>query len=98
MTMTTSAAGRQFITQEEGERLTAYQDSVGIWTIGVGQYLAGGPTHGYAGPADHLRGVRPDPGARPAEDRTGGGKRDHGAGRTARVRCAGQPLLQHRRR
>ena len=43
MTMTTSAAGRQFITQEEGERLTAYQDSVGIWTIGVGHTSVEGP-------------------------------------------------------
>ena len=36
MIMTTSDSGQNFIVQEEGERLTAYQDSVGIWTIGVG--------------------------------------------------------------
>lgn len=33
---TTSDKGKQFITREEGERLRAYQDAVGIWTIGVG--------------------------------------------------------------
>lgn len=34
--MQISDKGIQFIVKEEGERLTAYQDSVGIWTIGVG--------------------------------------------------------------
>lgn len=34
--MATSAAGREFITSWEGERLSAYRDSAGIWTIGVG--------------------------------------------------------------
>ncbi|ASU16473.1 lysozyme [Actinobacillus pleuropneumoniae] len=34
--MRISDKGIQFIVKEEGERLTAYQDSVGIWTIGVG--------------------------------------------------------------
>lgn len=34
--MPTSPAGRAFITKEEGRKLTAYQDSVGVWTIGVG--------------------------------------------------------------
>ncbi|WP_147198310.1 lysozyme [Pantoea sp. MBD-2R] len=34
--MKISTNGIAFIKQEEGERLTAYQDSVGIWTIGVG--------------------------------------------------------------
>lgn len=34
--MKTSTAGLKFIVLEEGERLKAYQDSVGIWTIGVG--------------------------------------------------------------
>lgn len=34
--MRTSAKGRRFITQWEGCELTAYQDIVGVWTIGVG--------------------------------------------------------------
>lgn len=34
--MVTSDKGRAFIRKEEGERLTAYQDIAGIWTIGVG--------------------------------------------------------------
>lgn len=34
--MQISDKGIQFIIKEEGERLTAYQDSVGVWTIGVG--------------------------------------------------------------
>ena len=34
--MKISNNGEQFIVHEEGERLTAYLDSVGIWTIGVG--------------------------------------------------------------
>ena len=42
-TLTTSAAGRQFIAQQEGQRLTAYQDSVGVWTIGVGHTSVAGP-------------------------------------------------------
>ncbi len=33
---TLSDNGRQFIEHEEGERSTAYQDSVGVWTIGYG--------------------------------------------------------------
>lgn len=36
MILTTSKAGQAFIVREEGERFTAYLDSVGIWTIGVG--------------------------------------------------------------
>lgn len=40
--MKTSAAGRAAITQREGCELTAYQDSVGIWTIGVGHTSAAG--------------------------------------------------------
>jgi len=39
---TTSAAGRKAITEREGNVLTAYQDSVGIWTIGVGHTSAAG--------------------------------------------------------
>ena len=42
-TMTTSAAGRAAITEREGNKLTAYRDSVGILTIGVGHTSAAGP-------------------------------------------------------
>jgi lysozyme len=42
---TTSAAGRRFIENVEGLRLTSYQDSRGIWTIGVGHT---GPVDGVA--------------------------------------------------
>jgi lysozyme len=34
--MKISNNGIAFIKREEGEKLTAYQDSVGVWTIGVG--------------------------------------------------------------
>lgn len=34
--MKTSEKGLQFIRREEGERLTAYADIIGVWTIGVG--------------------------------------------------------------
>lgn len=34
--MKTSLRGQQFIKDKEGERLVAYQDAVGIWTIGIG--------------------------------------------------------------
>ncbi len=37
--MNVSQAGRDFIKEHEGVRLNAYQDSVGIWTIGVGHIL-----------------------------------------------------------
>lgn len=40
--MQTSPAGRAFISLKEGKRLSAYQDSVGIWTIGVGHTAAAG--------------------------------------------------------
>lgn len=40
--MKTSAAGRKLIEQREGVELTAYKDSVGIWTIGVGHTSAAG--------------------------------------------------------
>lgn len=33
---TTSAAGRAALMQREGVRLTAYKDTVGVWTIGCG--------------------------------------------------------------
>jgi lysozyme len=41
--MKTSAAGRKAISDREGVRLKAYQDSVGIWTVGVGHTAAAGP-------------------------------------------------------
>jgi lysozyme len=41
-TLRTSAAGRKAIAQHEGTRLTAYLDSVGVWTIGVGHTAAAG--------------------------------------------------------
>lgn len=34
--MRTSLAGLRLLREREGERLTAYRDSVGVWTIGVG--------------------------------------------------------------
>lgn len=40
--MTTSAAGRKAITEREGNKLTAYQDGGGVWTIGVGHTSAAG--------------------------------------------------------
>lgn len=36
MTLKTSPAGRAAIIQREGLRLKAYQDTVGVWTIGCG--------------------------------------------------------------
>jgi GH24 family phage-related lysozyme (muramidase) len=42
-TMRTSAAGRKAVAQREGNELTAYLDSVGILTIGVGHTTAAGP-------------------------------------------------------
>jgi len=41
--MHVSAKGRKFITKEEANKLTAYQDTRGIWTIGVGHTSAAGP-------------------------------------------------------
>jgi lysozyme len=40
--MTTSASGRKAITQHEGNKLTAYQDGGGVWTVGVGHTAAAG--------------------------------------------------------
>ncbi len=40
--MQTSAAGRKAITEREGNKLTAYKDSVGVWTVGVGHSSAAG--------------------------------------------------------
>lgn len=34
--MKTSSAGRALVVAREGRRLSAYRDSVGVWTIGVG--------------------------------------------------------------
>jgi lysozyme len=41
--MDMSAIGRAVLIAREGRRLTAYRDSVGIWTIGVGHTSAAGP-------------------------------------------------------
>ncbi len=41
--MRTSVAGRAAIKRREGERLTAYRDSVNVLTIGVGHTSAAGP-------------------------------------------------------
>jgi|UPI00055E5A08 hypothetical protein len=40
--MRISAAGRKAIAQREGNKLKAYLDSVGVWTIGVGHTSAAG--------------------------------------------------------
>lgn len=47
--MQTSSAGRAAIMQREGVVLTAYKDSVGILTIGVGHTSAAGPPKVTAG-------------------------------------------------
>lgn len=47
--MKTSAAGRAAIKQREGVVLSAYKDSVGILTIGVGHTSAAGPPTVYKG-------------------------------------------------
>ncbi len=49
--MKTSISGRAAIEQREGRRLSAYQDTRGIWTIGVGHAATGRPPHPYAGMA-----------------------------------------------
>ena len=41
--MKTSSAGREAIKRREGEKLTAYLDSAGVWTIGVGHTTVAGP-------------------------------------------------------
>ena len=41
--MKTSAAGRALIERREGRRLSAYRDTRGIWTIGVGHAATGLP-------------------------------------------------------
>jgi len=40
--MKTSSQGRAAITQREGNKLTAYKDGGGVWTIGVGHTTAAG--------------------------------------------------------
>lgn len=40
--MKTSPEGRKKIKEHEGEVLTAYQDQVGVWTIGVGHTASAG--------------------------------------------------------
>lgn len=47
--MKVSAAGRALIEGREGRRLSAYRDSRGIWTIGVGHAATGLPPKPYAG-------------------------------------------------
>lgn len=47
--MKTSAAGRAAIAQREGNRLKAYRDTKGIWTIGVGHTAAAGEPRPKAG-------------------------------------------------
>ena len=47
--MKTSQEGRALIEQREGKRLSAYRDTRGIWTIGVGHAATGLPPRPYAG-------------------------------------------------
>ncbi len=47
--MRMSVVGRAAIKWREGEKLSAYKDSVGIWTIGVGHTLAAGAPEVKAG-------------------------------------------------
>jgi lysozyme len=47
--MKTSANGRQFIEQWEGDALKAYQDTGGVWTIGDGHTSAAGLPNVYPG-------------------------------------------------
>lgn len=47
--MTTSPAGRKLLSVREGNKLKAYQDSIGVWTIGVGHTAAAGLPHPKAG-------------------------------------------------
>lgn len=46
--MQMSANGRKFLEGHEGLRLHAYQDSVGVWTLGYGHTSAAGTPHVYA--------------------------------------------------
>ena len=47
--MRTSDNGLDAIAEREGIRTRAYQDSVGVWTIGVGHTSSAGPPHVVAG-------------------------------------------------
>lgn len=47
--MKMSAKGRVLLTKREGVRLHAYQDSIGVWTIGVGHTSMAGPPYVNAG-------------------------------------------------
>ena len=47
--MKVTASGRALIEQREGRRLSAYRDSRGIWTIGVGHAATGLPPKPFAG-------------------------------------------------
>ena len=47
--MKTSAAGRAAIERREGRRLSAYRDTRGIWTIGVGHAATGRSPRPYVG-------------------------------------------------
>jgi lysozyme len=47
--MRLSDVGRQLLMEREGCRLTAYKDSVGVLTIGVGHTSGAGPPKVYAG-------------------------------------------------
>ena len=47
--MKVSALGRKELSADEGVRLKAYLDCVGIWTIGTGHTAAAGPPHPVAG-------------------------------------------------
>lgn len=44
-----SDEGEEVLADREGMRLEAYQDSVGVWTIGLGHTSAAGPPEVYAG-------------------------------------------------
>lgn len=47
--MKMSARGRAALIQREGSRTSAYLDSVGVWTIGIGHTSAAGPPVVHAG-------------------------------------------------
>jgi lysozyme len=43
--MKLSDQGRKLLIEREGCRLTAYKDTAGVWTIGVGHTSGAGPPH-----------------------------------------------------
>ncbi len=58
--MDTSARGIDFLIRHEGVRLRAYQDTAGVWTIGVGHTAASGPpkpVRGMAITADQAKSI-----------------------------------------